>query len=68
MVAPELKNVCPIHQSRFVTVPSDTWNELCSTLNTMIDVLNTHDAALESCKTNLSKIAKITEEMYENLA
>ena len=67
MQKPNLKHVVPIHQNEFVTVPSTTWNKLCKTVNDIIDVLNTHSSDIEACNTNLSKLAKITEEIYEIL-
>ena len=74
MTKPELKPVYPIHQNEFVTVPSKTWNTLCKTLNDVIEVLNAqtstlseHYEALKACKSDISKLATITEEIYEIL-
>ena len=74
MSSAKLPNVRPIHDGSFVTVPSESWKELCSTINTIVDVLNTHseklsnqDIQIKDCTDNISKIATIMEDIYENL-
>lgn len=75
METPIIPTVFPIQDSSFVTVPSQAWKELCGIINNLVNVVNAQTVALgeqstklKECEEDISKLAKITEEIYENLA
>ena len=64
----------PIREGEFVTIPSKSWNSLCKTINDIITAVNAIkdevggvSKEVETCKFNISKLAEITEEIYETL-
>jgi hypothetical protein len=70
--------VYPIHEGSFVTVPSESWKELCKVLNDVVETLNSlsenlisykqvTDAELSKFNSDISKIAKILEDVYEKI-
>lgn len=74
MEKPNLPKPIPILEGKFITVPSKTWNAMCETVNRIIDTLNAQTDVIttlyqdvESVNLNVSKLAKITEEIYETL-
>ena len=69
-----IPTVYPIHDNAFVTVPAESWKELCKTINDMTTVINkqsealvAQQAELDACKSDISKLAKIAEDIYENI-
>ena len=74
MLKIEIPTVYPIHDNAFVTIPSESWKALCNTLNEIATVVNSQTQALveqqeeiNSCNTNTIKLAKIVEEIYEEI-
>ena len=81
MEKPNIPTVYPIHEGAFVTIPYESWNALCSTINSIAeavnaqtDAINGHAATVEAlskrvstCDDNVTKIAQILEEVYEML-
>lgn len=70
----QLPKVYPIGRDSFVTVPYDAWKQLCETVNTMSEVINTQsekiielENALNNTNNDVSKIAQILEEIYETM-
>lgn len=77
----KIPDVLPIADNQFVTVPSESWNALCSTLNNAVDVINLQSEAirelqeayihqaskLERNSTDINKLAMIVEGIYETL-
>lgn len=66
--------VHPIQEGNYVTVPSESWNSLCETVNKIIEIVNLHSSKLESTNEtvhqtveDISKIGKILEGIYETL-
>lgn len=70
----KIPEVCPLHDGKFVTVPSESWNALCDTISKIIEVVNLHSEKLPEmqselikCSDSVSKIATILEEIYEEI-
>ena len=70
----EIPEVHPMANGKFVTVPDEAWNALCSTVNEMIKTINTQSATLSklgievgNCDNAIAKIAEILEEIYEKV-
>ena len=66
--------VHPIQEGNYVTVPSESWNSLCETVNKIIEVVNLQSSKLETTNEvvhqtveDISKIGKILEGIYEAL-
>lgn len=64
--------VFPIASGEFVNVPSESWNTLCTTLNSMARVINLQtvkirslETEIKNCDKAISKVAEIVEEIYE---
>lgn len=70
----EIPVVHPIQEGNYVTVPAESWNALCETVNKIIEVVNLQSAktetnvdAIRQNTEDISKIGKILEELYETL-
>lgn len=70
----KIPEVYPLHDGKFVTVPSESWNALCTTISKIIEVVNLHSEKLPEmqselikCSDDVSKIATILEEIYEEI-
>lgn len=70
----EIPEVHPMADGKFVTVPDESWNALCNTVNEMIKTINAQSAALSklgievnNCDEAIAKIAEILEEVYEKV-
>lgn len=73
--------VQPLAKETLVTVPVEAWKDLCTTINNIVNAVNTQAEAISSIETkhsklkevteqnqlNLSKLAKIMEDIYEML-
>ena len=66
--------VYPIQEGNYVTVPSESWNSLCETVNKIIEAVNLQSSKLETTNDvvhqtveDISKIGKILEEFYATL-
>lgn len=62
----------PMLTSNTVTVPTSDFQNLISKVNEIVDVVNSlksvsdiHSEELTTCKQNISNIAKILEEIYD---
>ena len=78
----QIPEVLPIADGNYVTVPSKAWNAMCTAVNSIVETVNAQSDAisrlfeadtelntgLKNTDTNLSKIAKILEDVYETLA
>ena len=62
-----IEKIHPIAEDRYVSVPSDSWKELCITVNKLIDIVNSLSPQVLENTTDISKIAKILGDVYENL-
>lgn len=81
----KITKVYPIQDGKIISIPSEAWEELCSVINNIVNVVNNHSECIEeitqefekhenssgveiqNCKTDISKIAKILEDVYEKI-
>lgn len=73
--------VQPLAKGTVVRVPTESWTELCTAINAIVESLNAQADAIrnleskssklqslaENNELNISKLAKITEAIYETL-
>lgn len=73
--------VQPLAKGTVVRVPTESWKELCTAINAIVESLNAQADAIrnlevkssklqvlaENNELNISKLAKITEAIYETL-
>jgi hypothetical protein len=62
----------PVGDGHFVTIPNESFKALCETINTLVEVVNAHSSHIESLDKlvketdeDITKIAKILEDIYE---
>ena len=70
----KIPTVQPLAKGTVVKIPTESWNELCTVINSIVEVLNAQTKAVQalelkvsSNELNLSKLAKIVEGIYETL-